>query len=104
MAKSSRPLVSPPPPARPAAAPTQLEIGAEAAALWRHRGCPVNCDKEIWLEAEQKLRLRPGFAPDERDRALLADPRFAFNQEGGELMSELNARFPGEGGRAATSI
>jgi hypothetical protein len=98
------PLAPSPPLVRPAAVPTQLEIGAEAAALWRHRGCPAGCDNEIWLEAEQKLRQRPGFAPDQRDRALLADPRFAFNHEGGELMGELDARFPGQGGQATTSL
>jgi hypothetical protein len=104
MAKSSLPLVSPPPPARPAPAPTQLQIGAEAAALWQLRGCPQGCDESIWLEAEQKLQRPFSFKSDPQERAALADPRFAFNHEGGELMSELNARFPGQGGRAATSI
>lgn len=36
--------------------PTREQIQALAHAIWTDRGCPHDCDVEIWLEAERQLR------------------------------------------------
>jgi len=35
---------------------THDEIARHARELWQDRGCPVDRDVEIWLEAERQLR------------------------------------------------
>lgn len=35
--------------------PTQEAIAQQAHQLWHERGCPIDCDTEIWLEAERQL-------------------------------------------------
>lgn len=35
---------------------THDEIARHARELWQDRGCPVDRDEEIWLEAERQLR------------------------------------------------
>jgi hypothetical protein len=37
--------------------PSQEEITARARQLWQDRGCPVDRDLEIWVEAERQLSL-----------------------------------------------
>jgi len=39
--------------------PTHDKISSEAQKLWQNRGCPADCDTEIWLEAERKLTEDP---------------------------------------------
>jgi hypothetical protein len=39
--------------------PTHEEISLEAQKIWQNRGCPADCDTEIWLEAERKLMENP---------------------------------------------
>ena len=39
--------------------PTHDEITSEAQKIWLNRGCPADCDTEIWLEAERKLTEDP---------------------------------------------
>jgi hypothetical protein len=84
--------------------PSHEEIATRAEALWREKGCPQGCDDEIWLEAERQLCRLPDLEGDERDRIALADPRFDFNQNGNDLMKELNERFPGQIGKETTSL
>ena len=84
--------------------PTHEEIATRAEALWQHRGRPQACDDEIWLEAERQLCRQPELEGDERNRIALADPRFDFNQNGDDLMKELNERFPGQIGKETTSL
>jgi len=108
MTKKSRiSSVRPPAPtatARPSSAPSHDEIAARAAALWREKGSPQGCDEEIWLQAERELRNRAVLERDERDAALLADPRFAFDKKDDDLMEELDAQFPDRAGDATSSL
>jgi len=39
--------------------PTHDEITSEAQKIWLNRGCPADCDTEIWLDAERKLTEDP---------------------------------------------
>ena len=39
--------------------PTHDEITSEAQKIWQNRGCPADCDTEIWLDAERKLTEDP---------------------------------------------
>lgn len=39
--------------------PTQEEITARARQIWQERGCPVDRDLEMWVEAERQLS-QPG--------------------------------------------
>jgi hypothetical protein len=84
--------------------PSHREIATKAESIWRKRGCPPACDEEIWLEAERQLCGRPDAAQRKRDRVALADPRFSFNRDRGDLMGELDNRFPGATGRETTSL
>jgi len=48
------------PPATAEAAPNEYPVTHEAIAnrareIWEEQGCPKNCDKAIWLEAEAEL-------------------------------------------------
>jgi hypothetical protein len=37
------------------APPSHKDIAAQAARIWREKGCPKGRDDEIWLEAERQL-------------------------------------------------
>jgi hypothetical protein len=45
--------------------PTREQIQALAHAIWKDRGCPQDCDMEIWLEAERQLCVTRSVAPRE---------------------------------------
>lgn len=45
--------------------PTQNAIAQQAHQLWHERGCPMDHDTEIWLEAERQLS---GSSPRAGDR------------------------------------
>ncbi len=87
-----------------ASAPARDEIVARAEGLWRQKGCPEGCDEPVWLEAEKQLCGEQRHQRAQRDKVELADPRFAFNPKKGDLMQELNKRFPGPVGRETTSL
>jgi len=74
-------------------ASSREEIAKRAEAIWREKGCPKGCDDEIWLEAERQL-----------GRTAAADPRSDFKRDSGDMMEELNERFPGPGGKETTSL
>ncbi len=80
------------------------EIANEAESLWRSQGFPVGRDQDIWLQAERSLLERQKQQRNARDRAALADPRFAFNKKSGHIMDELKALFPNpEAGQVETT-
>ncbi|MGA2018898.1 MAG: DUF2934 domain-containing protein [Opitutaceae bacterium] len=63
----------PTPCANDALAPSHEEIAVEAEVLWRQKGCPENCDEEIWLEAErQLLHVARTYREELDDKALAA--------------------------------
>ena len=84
--------------------PNRAQISPEAEALWRHKGCPAGSDLAIWLEAERSLIHERELARDRRDEAALADPRFAFNADPDDLLSELDERFPERTSKEPTSL
>jgi len=84
--------------------PSHEEIATRAEALWRQKGCPQGCDKEIWLEAEGELLRRRPLERDETDRMERADPAIKFNRIRESLMGELEERFSGTTGKETTSL
>jgi hypothetical protein len=44
-------------------APTHDAISLHAWQLWRNRGKPAGCDRDIWLEAERELYETPAASP-----------------------------------------
>ena len=102
--KTTAPDTLSPSSANTALAPSHEEITARAAALWRQKGCPQGCDKEIWLEAEGELLRRRPLERDETDKMERADPGLRFDRIRDSLMGELDERFPGPTGKETTSL
>jgi hypothetical protein len=107
----SKPVTSPAPAPAPVAerviCPSKLthdQISAEAEAIWRLKGSPIGEDNAIWLQAEHGLLCRRQLERDQREQAALADPRFAFNADQDDLMTELNERFPDRTGKEPTAL
>jgi len=90
--------------ASPHGKPTHDQIRAQAEAIWRLKGCPIDQDDAIWLEAEYGLLRSKQLERDKRDQMALADPRFAFNTDQDDLMTELNERFSDRTGKEPTSL
>ena len=111
MKPKSKPAKSPAPAPAPVAErriapwkPTHDQIRAQAEAIWRLKGCPIDQDDAIWLEAEYGLLRSKQLERDKRDQMALADPRFAFNTDQDDLMTELNERFSDRTGKEPTSL
>jgi hypothetical protein len=83
-------------------APTHLEISNQAEELWRQKGCPGNCDQEIWLEAERFLWNRPPSAADRSAAVVLDNPNYRFVS--GDVMKELDDLYPASSGQETTSL
>ena len=47
------------------------DIAARAVKIWREKGCPKDCDVEIWLEAERQV-TRKAVPPSHKDIAAQA--------------------------------
>jgi hypothetical protein len=83
-------------------APTHREISNQAEELWRQKGCPENCDEEIWLEAERFLRNRPASAEARCAAVVLDNPN--YRSVSGDVMNELDGEYPSPSGRETTSL
>jgi hypothetical protein len=90
--------------ANAAVAPTHEEITVEAEVLWRQRGCPENCDEEIWLEAERQLFHVARTYRMEQDEKALSDPLSRLDHKSDDVMGELEELFPGPTGKETTSL
>ena len=85
-------------------APTREEITRRAESLWVQKGCPVDCDEQIWLEAERQLKAGTRTAQNggEPDEPL---PLSRLNLNSDEVMSELGELFPERSsGKETTSL
>ncbi len=49
--------------------PTHDEIARQAHHIWKDRGCPANCDTDLWLEAEQHLSTTHSAESEHRNDA-----------------------------------
>jgi len=76
----------------------------KAEVLWRQRGCPENCDEEIWLEAEQQLCHVARTDKEEQDEKAFSDPLPRLNDKSDGVMGELEELYPGQTGRETTSL
>jgi hypothetical protein len=90
--------------ANDALAPSHEEIAVEAEVLWRQKGCPENCDEEIWLEAERQLFHVAKTHRDERDEKAFSDPLSRLDNKSDGVMGELEELYPGQTGRETTSL
>lgn len=90
--------------ANDALAPSHEEIAVEAEVLWRQKGCPENCDEEIWLEAERQLLHVARTYREELDDKALSDPLSRLDLKSDDVMGELEELFPGQTGRETTSL
>lgn len=76
----------------------------KADVLWRQKGCPENCDEEIWLEAEQQLCRVARADKEEQDEKAFSDPLPRLNDKSVGVMGELEELYPGQTGRETTSL
>jgi hypothetical protein len=77
--------------ARASRTPSRDEIATRAEALWRQKGCPMDLDEQIWLEAELQLK-----SIGLRNDSEVPGPA--------ERMRELDDLYPGDSGRETTSL
>jgi hypothetical protein len=87
-----------------ALAPSHEEIAMKAEVLWRQKGCPENCDEEIWLEAEQQLCDVATTDKEEQDEKAFSDPLPRLDDKSDGVMGELEELYPGQTGKETTSL
>jgi hypothetical protein len=88
--------------ARPS--PSREDIARRAEALWVQKGCPVDSDEQIWLEAERQLKAGSGTGQNGGEPAE-ALPLSRLNLNSDEVMSELGELFPERSsGKETTSL
>ncbi len=64
--------------------PTHETVAQRAYQLWQERGCPADCDTEIWLEAERQLSADDSASPPSKATStarLKADTAAESNDE-----------------------
>ena len=90
--------------ANPRLAPSHEEIAVEAEVLWRQRGCPRDCDTQIWLEAERTLRVAAKHERHRRDTIALSKPLSRLNLKSDDVMGELEELCPDPKASVTTAL